>query len=237
MQIELSKDWWQFLVMAVVSYLIGCLNFAVIISKIRKKDITKMGSGNPGAMNMSREFGMGIGVLTFVFDALKCILPTVAVHLIYKDAVFVGTSVCVSDVARYFCGLFVVVGHIFPVTMRFKGGKGISATMGMFWAALTCETWWFFFMGFVVAAFVLGFIKITKWGGMGSMLGVTGCSIWQALIFYFRYEQTPFNVYLGAMLIILLLINILTWAAHHQNIMRMLSGEEHHTGDKKKKEK
>ena len=178
MQIELSKDWWQFLVMAVVSYLIGCLNFAVIISKIRKKDITKMGSGNPGAMNMSREFGMGIGVLTFVFDALKCILPTVAVHLIYKDAVFVGTSVCVSDVARYFCGLFVVVGHIFPVTMRFKGGKGISATMGMFWAALTCETWWFFFMGFVVAAFVLGFIKITKWGGMGSMLGVTGCSIW-----------------------------------------------------------
>lgn len=237
MQIELSKDWWQFLVMAVVSYLIGCLNFAVIISKIRKKDITKMGSGNPGAMNMSREFGMGIGVLTFVFDALKCILPTVAAHLIYKDAVFVGTSVCVSDVARYFSGLFVVVGHIFPVTMRFKGGKGISATMGMFWAALTCETWWFFFMGFVVAALVLGFIKITKWGGMGSMLGVTGCGIWQALIFYFRYAKTPFNAYLGAMLVILLLINILTWAAHHQNIMRMLSGEEHHTGDKKKKEK
>ena len=53
MQIELSKDWWQFLVMAVVSYLIGCLNFAVIISKIRKKDITKMGSGNkyPAAEN------------------------------------------------------------------------------------------------------------------------------------------------------------------------------------------
>ncbi len=236
MQFDFSKQWWQFLLMAVICYSLGCFNFAVIISKIKKKDITKMGSGNPGAMNMSREFGMKIGILTFVFDALKSVLPTVIAHLIYKDYLFAGTSVVVSDIARYYCGMWVVVGHIFPVTMRFKGGKGISATMGMFWAAITCEKWWYFFFGFVVMAFVLGFIKITKWGGMGSMLGVTGCAIWQALIYYFRYIQTPFTLYLGIMFGILLAIDILTWSAHHQNIRRMLSGEEHHTGKKRKKE-
>ena len=70
-----SQDWWQLALMAVVCYLIGCFNFALLITKINHRDITKMGSGNPGTMNMSREFGLKIGVITFFCDAFKGGIP------------------------------------------------------------------------------------------------------------------------------------------------------------------
>ena len=116
-----AESWWQFLVLAVVCYLIGCFNFAVLISKLKRNDITKQGSGNPGTMNMTRTFGLKVGLLTFFCDALKGAVPALISYFIYRDCFFVGTTVIVSDLARYFCGLFVVIGHIFPVTMKFKG--------------------------------------------------------------------------------------------------------------------
>ncbi len=63
--------------MAIVCYFIGCFNFARVISKKRNKDITKIGSGNPGTMNMSREFGWKVGLLTFACDALKGGIPAI----------------------------------------------------------------------------------------------------------------------------------------------------------------
>ena len=110
-----------------------------MISKLKHKDITKMGSGNPGTMNMSREFGMKIGVLTFVCDALKSGVPLLIGHLLYNGYVFAGTNVLISDFIRYFCVLCVITGHIYPVTFGFKGGKGIACTMGAFWFSLSCD--------------------------------------------------------------------------------------------------
>ena len=84
-ELAFSQIWWQFLLIAIVCYFVGCFNFARLISKLKHKDITKMGSGNPGTMNMSREFGMKIGVLTFVCDALKAGVPLLTCHLLlYK---------------------------------------------------------------------------------------------------------------------------------------------------------
>ena len=137
-----AQDWWQFLLMALICYGIGCVNFALVISRSKKKDITKMGSGNPGTMNMSREFGLKFGLLTFVCDAVKGGLPALISYFIYSGYVFDGTNVLVSDVTRYLCGMFVVIGHIFPVQMRFKGGKGIASTLGLFWFGLSCENAW-----------------------------------------------------------------------------------------------
>ncbi len=228
----LSQSWWQLLVMAVVCYLIGCFNFARMISRKKNKDITKIGSGNPGTMNMSREFGLKIGVLTFFCDALKGGVPAVIGFLIYRNYFFAGTSFIVGDFIRYFCGLFVIIGHIFPVTMRFKGGKGIASTLGLFWFGLTCQSAWWLLAAFLFLLFVVLFIFWTEWGSLGSLLGVSGLSVVQLISFGLEYVWT-FNAYMVATYLCILAINLLTWCAHHANIARLFAGEEHHTSIKR----
>ena len=82
---DFSTGWWQFLLMALISYLVGCFNFAVLIARLKHKDIRKMGSGNPGTMNMSREFGAWVGIVTFLLDAFKGGVPAVISYFIYKS--------------------------------------------------------------------------------------------------------------------------------------------------------
>lgn len=232
-QFDFSQNWWQFLIVAVVCYLIGCFNFARMISKFKHKDITKIGSGNPGTMNMSREFGLKVGVLTFLCDALKGGLPALVAYFLYKNYVFAGTAVLVSDFMRYFCGLFVIVGHIFPAPSKFKGGKGIASTLGLFWVCLSCESLWWLLVVFVLLWGIVLFIFLTEWGSLGSLLGVTGFSIIQMVIFFVRYANTAVNPYLVCLYLIVFAINVLTWCAHHANLARLFSGEEHHTSIKK----
>lgn len=232
-EFSLSESWWQFVVMAIVCYLIGCFNFARLISGIKHRDITKMGSGNPGTMNMSREFGWKIGVLTFFCDAFKGGIPALVAFFLYKNYVFAGTSVRLGDFVRYFCGLCVIFGHIFPVQMHFKGGKGIASTLGLFWINIACENAWFLLSGFLFLVFIAFYIYATEWGSMGSLIGVTGFAIWQGAIFYLRYVDAGLSGYVVALYAILLLNTFLTWGAHRKNIVRLLSGEEHHTSVKK----
>lgn len=239
---SLSQNWWQLLVAAIVCYFIGCFNAALLISRSKHRDITKMGSGNPGTMNMSRELGWKAGLATFVCDALKGGLPAIAAYFLYRGYYFEGTSVVVSDLMRYYCGLFVVIGHIFPVTMKFKGGKGIASTFGLFWCALACENaWWALFM-FLFLLGILLFIFFTEWGGLGSLLGVASFSIIQLIFFFDRYGAIPVNAYMVCVFIVIFLINVFTWCAHHKNLTRLFSGEEHRTslkkmGTKKRREK
>ncbi len=221
------------MIMAVVCYLVGCFNFARLISRKKNKDITKIGSGNPGTMNMSREFGLKVGLLTFLCDALKGGVPAVVSYFIYRNYQFSGTSFQVSDFTRYFCGLFVVVGHIFPVTMRFKGGKGIASTLGLFWFGLSCENAWWLLVALLLLIGVALFIAATEWGSLGSLLGVSGLSVIQLVLFSTEYGIGAFNAYLVATYACVLAINLLTWCAHHLNIDRLFAGEEHHTSIKK----
>ena len=229
---DFSQNWWQFIVMAIVCYFVGCFNFALLISKIKKRDITKIGSGNPGTMNMSREFGLKVGFITFLCDAAKGGLLAMISYFLYKGYYFEGSFVRVTDVTRYFCGLCVIIGHIFPVTMKFKGGKGIASTLGLFWFCLPCEWGWWAFICFLLLVGVVFFIAYTEWGSLGSLLGVSGLSTIQLVIFFKRYGSI-FNAYLVWAYMLILAINVLTWAAHHQNIARLFSGEEHHTSVKK----
>lgn len=228
-----SQNCWQFLVMAVVCYFVGCFNFARLISRKKNKDITKIGSGNPGTMNMSREFGLKVGLLTFVCDALKGGVPALVSYFLYRGYQFAGTDFIVSDLTRYFCGLFVIIGHIFPVTMGFKGGKGIASTLGLFWFGLSCENAWWILLGFAIAVLLVGFIYFTEWGSLGSLLGVTGVSIIQMLIFFLEHGKNAVNAYMVCAYLAIFAINVLTWCAHHENIVRLFAGEEHHTSIKK----
>ncbi len=229
----LSQNWWQLLLIAVVAYFIGSFNFAKLISQKKNRDITTIGSGNPGTMNMTREFGLKIGVLTFFCDAFKGGIPAVICYFLYRGYVFAGTEVLVSDFIRYFCGISVVIGHIYPITMKFKGGKGIASTLGLFWICLACENAWWLLIGFGFFVVLVLYIYMTEWGSMGSLLGVSGFSIIQTVIFVLRYAQTVVNAYLVCLYLIIFAINVLTWTAHKLNLRRLFSGEEHRTSLKK----
>ena len=231
---SMAQNWWQFVIMAVVCYLVGSANFAKIISRANRGDITKMGSGNPGTMNMIRNFGFRLGLLTFFCDALKGGLPVLIAHLIYQGQFFAGTAVYVSDVARYFCGLFVIIGHIFPITLGFKGGKGIASTFGIFWMALSCENLlWALFGAFAVLG-ILAFIYASEWGSLGSLLGVSVFCVAQMAVFFFRYAYLLVDIYMVWTYLLPFVIVTITWLAHWQNLVRLFAGEEHRTSLKGK---
>lgn len=237
MELAFSDCWYWFLLAAVVCYFIGCFNFAVLISHFKKGDIRHSGSGNPGTMNMTRTYGLKIGAVNFLCDVLKGGIPTVAGYLIFRNFVFAGTDVAVSDFARYFFGLFVIIGHIFPVTMKFKGGKGIASTVGLLGIGLCCEKVWFLPIVLVVGAGVVAFIIFTEMGSMGSLLAVAVFTVWQAALFAVRYADELLSVWIILVFMILLAINLLTWGAHRKNIYKLLTGEERHTSVRKHKGK
>lgn len=119
--------WWQFCLVAILSYCVSSVNFAVIFSKmIKKTDVRTCGSGNPGTTNMFRVFGLRMGFLTFVCDCLKgvvcCLVARFALASLGTDA---------SLQAQYLAGLFAVLGHVFPAFYRFKGGKGVATSIGV----------------------------------------------------------------------------------------------------------
>lgn len=229
----LAESWYWFLLAAVVCYMIGCFNFAVLIAKIKHKDVHKIGSGNPGTMNMSREFGLKVGLINFLCDAFKGGVPALISYFIFRNYVFAGTNVVVSDFTRYWCGVFVIIGHIYPVTMKFRGGKGIASTLGLFWFCISCENPWYILVTFACLWLVVAYIAFTEWGSMGSLLGVTGFSIWQGVEFWLRYQVNLLNGYVIALFMMLLALNFLTWFAHRKNLVRLFSGEEHRTSVKK----
>ena len=132
---HLFSEIWQYNVLfiasviltIVVSYLLGSINSAIIISKaIYKEDIRTHGSGNAGMTNMLRTYGLGAAGLTLAGDVLKTALAILFAGLIfgfnYNKGVSIGDGFC------YMAGLFAVIGHIFPIYYRFKGGKGVLAT-------------------------------------------------------------------------------------------------------------
>ncbi|MDE5766666.1 MAG: glycerol-3-phosphate acyltransferase [Clostridia bacterium] len=229
----LSQSWYWLVVGAIVSYFMGCFNFAILISKFKHDDIRHVGSGNPGAMNVSRRYGLKVGLVNFFCDGLKGAIPMLVAYLVFRNYRFAGTEIIVSDFMRYFYAIFALIGHVFPVTMKFKGGKGISTTIGLLWCAVACETWWFAFVGLALFILLFVYVGFTEWGSMGSLLGVAAFTIWQAVIFTLRYTENLSNVFIVLTFMFLLLLNIITWGAHHRNLYQLMAGEEHHTSLKK----
>lgn len=232
-QLSLADSWYWFVLMAIVCYLAGCVNFAMLIARFKHKDAHKIGSGNPGTMNMSREFGLKIGFINFMLDVTKGGLLALVSYFIFRGYVFAGTNILVSDFTRYFCGVCVIIGHIWPVTMGFRGGKGIASTFGLFWFVLPCENPWYALIAFVALLGVLSYIALTEWGSMGSLLGVTGFSLWQGIEFWVKYQGEAVSGYLISLYVLLLIINFLTWFAHRKNLVRLFAGEEHRTSVRK----
>ena len=226
------------MLIAIACYLLGGINFAWIISRLMHKDITKLGSGNPGTMNVTRELGVKAGVATFLGDALKGVVPMLIWFFLYRKYYFSykGQTVLMSDFIRYFTAVFVVIGHIAPLSTHYRGGKGIASTLGIFWGGLSMESPWWILLGFAVAAVIIAFILLTEWGSLGSLFGVSSCSVIQLVYFVMRYDtvmKSGFNPYLVCLFVFILTLNLLTWFAHRKNVRRLFAGEEHHTSFKK----
>ena len=93
------SNFWILLILAFGSYLLGSVNWAIIISKMMKSDIRKMGSGNPGTLNMSRNLGLKFGLLTFFLDIMKGVIPTLVAFLLLKNRYFADCDYIVADFA------------------------------------------------------------------------------------------------------------------------------------------
>ena len=223
---------------ALGSYMFGNINWAIIISKSKNKDIRTMGSGNPGTLNMSRNLGLKFGLLTFFLDIMKGVVPTLTVFFVFQGKYFVGSHFAISDFAIYLCGFSVVMGHIYPVIFKFKGGKGIASTIGVF---LVCESvygieWAVIIIMALVAALV--FIYLTEFGAMGSFIAITPPVIASLIRLFNVYGAFRFSVDPPTTTIYMLTntlvfaICFFTWYAHRFNIKRMLAGEEHPTSIK-----
>lgn len=195
----------------IVSYLIGNINNALIISKLKKRDVRKMGSGNPGSMNMFRNFGVKLGLLTLMLDALKGAIPCLLGWWLLGEPYKLG----LDRLGLYIGALSVIVGHIFPVFLKFKGGKGIASSIGICLIANPIVT---------LIAFAVGsaFIVITKMGSITSFIII---SIPLALE-GFRIASSG-----GGVVEAILVFTIfgMTLFAHRKNVVKLFSGSESKT--------
>ena len=215
----------KYIIIAVISYLLGSLNFSIILSKtIEKQDIRESGSGNAGATNMLRTYGKHFAVLTMIGDILKVALAILIAFLIldapldmfFKIADDKETAVTMI-LYKEFAGFFCVLGHIFPLYFKFKGGKGVAACTGM----VILVDWRIALILFVI--FVIT-IAVSKMISLGSIIIAI---LFPVLIGVFYQD------------IILILIAVLFAAivivAHRQNIKRILNGTENKLSSKKNK--
>ncbi len=192
-------EWWKLVIVCFVGYMLGNINFARIVSAAKKKDITEMGSGNPGTMNVLRNLGARWAAMTLIGDVLKSAIPSLI------GLLWIGRT------ALYAGGLSAVVGHIYPIIYKFKGGKGVASAIGVFAVAYPLVMAIGFAGGFV-------FLYFSKYASITSLILITAMSI------YAGYYETDI-----AVRIIIFGIWLLVWVGHRGNIMRAIVGKERKT--------
>ncbi|WP_242395293.1 glycerol-3-phosphate 1-O-acyltransferase PlsY [Anaeromyxobacter oryzisoli] len=184
-------------------YLSGSVPYGVVLARLLLGvDVRKVGSGNIGATNVARAGGKGMGVVVVILDAAKAMVPIVIARRVLSGAP--GADVWVMGVA-----VAAFAGHLFPVWLRFKGGKGVATGLGIFlvlapWAALAG------LLGYVVA------YAATRISSVGSLLGTSMCVVGGFLTYG---AHSPIS-WAG------LVIGGLIFLRHQENIRRLLRGEE-----------
>lgn len=181
-----------------------------MISKLKGKDIRTIGSGNPGTMNMIRAYGKLIGLLTLILDAVKGIIPSLLGWLFMGNGEFLRLGA--DHIGLYIGGICAVLGHIYPVCMKFKGGKGVATILGVCITAQPLWTLGFFFIGLL-------FLTFTKIGSLTSFFMMC-----PALTVEGIYASTSALGAISSGLVFFLLA--LTLFAHRKNLVKMFSGNE-----------
>ena len=183
------------------AYLLGAVPFGLLLSRGSGIDIRTQGSKNIGATNVARLLGKKIGALTLAFDVLKGFAPMFLAALLVQDDPQ-------RDLIIALCGAASVLGHMFPVYLRFKGGKGVATALGAFLylaplAVLGC------LLVFVAAVYLSGFVSL------GSLLGSASILLWLILL-----HAPIWKLGLAAFIVVMI------WGKHYQNIGRLVRGTE-----------
>tara|TARA_B100001121_G_scaffold272634_1_gene259287 strand:- start:5374 stop:5952 length:579 start_codon:yes stop_codon:yes gene_type:complete len=181
-----------------ISYLLGSIPFGFILSKIfLKKDIRKIGSGNIGATNVLRAGNKFVGYVTLILDILKAIIPIIFVKIYYTEYLYIA-SLCVF------------LGHVFPVWLKFRGGKGVATYVGI----LCCIN---IYLGFAFGIVWIITFLIFKYSSLSSLLGSLSIPIINFLILK---EEVIF---------FFIIMFVLIFYTHRENIKRLLNRSEFKT--------
>jgi glycerol-3-phosphate acyltransferase PlsY len=194
---------------AIIGYLLGSINFAVIISKVfYRDDVRSHGSGNAGATNMLRTYGRGAGAATFILDGVKAAVAVLISMLLMGEG------------GAYIAGLFCILGHIFPVYYKFKGGKGVVVS------AITILVLNPMVFLCLLALFVL-IVGWSKYISLGSVI----CA------FFFPLLQNAFSQGQGFLSsTVSVLIAAIVIVMHRSNIKRLMNRTESKVSFAKKKD-
>ena len=188
----------EYLIIGIISYLMGSIPFGFILTKIfLKKDIREIGSGNIGATNALRTGNKFIGYLTLLLDILKAVLPVIYVKLNQPELIYI-VSLCAF------------LGHVFPVWLKFKGGKGVATYVGILFAIniflglIFCISWSIIFL-------------ISRYSSLSSLIGSITIPI-----YIFFSNQISNVLFFGIMF-------VLIFYTHRENIKRLKNKEESKT--------
>jgi len=184
-----------------IGYFCGSIPFGLLLTRIfGLGDIRQIGSGNIGATNVLRTGNRKIAAVTLLLDALKGAAPILF---------FTGNPALAA-------GLGAVLGHMFPVWLKFKGGKGVATTLGV----LLGLSWQ---LGLVVCALWLSMALLFKISSLAALVSI-GLAPLLSTLFVTDYNNAPY---------VLTGVALLVWSRHHENIRRLLKGEEPKIGSKK----
>ncbi len=194
----------RYIICAAAAYLLGSISFGILLTKNSGHDIRKEGSGNTGASNALRVFGLRTGLVTFICDILKAVI-----------AVLLGKALA-GEYGGMLAGLFVIIGHNWPLFFGFKGGKGISCSCAVVLLNFPGP-------GAIAIAICIAAIAITRYISVGSMLLL----ISYAVILCITKPFWPHGVWA-------IVLAVMAVARHHGNIKRLLNGTENKLSFKKK---
>ena len=185
----------DFLIIGIISYLMGSIPFGFILTKIfLKKDIREVGSGNIGATNTLRAGNKLIGYLTLTLDIIKAIIPVIYTKIYFPDFL-------------YLASLCAFLGHVFPVWLKFKGGKGVATYVGILFSINI-------YFGIIFTIIWLITFIISKFSSLSSLLASVSIPIY--LLILTQFDQ----------LIFFTIMFVLIFFTHRENIKRLKNKEE-----------
>ena len=187
----------EVIIIAITSYLIGSIPFGYILTKIfLKKDIRDIGSRNIGATNALRTGNKSLGYGTLLLDVLKAIIPVIYTKLNYPDYIFITS-------------IFVFIGHVFPLWLKFKGGKGVAPYIGILFSINLIY-------GIIFVSFWIITFLISKYSSLASLIASFTIPIY---LLFFNNEN----------LIFFSIMFVLIFYTHRENVKRLKNKEENKT--------
>jgi glycerol-3-phosphate acyltransferase PlsY len=205
-----------YLIVGVVAYLLGSIPFGLILVRVfRKQDIRQQGSGNIGATNVIRSGGKGLGAVTFLLDAAK---GYVAVLLAWQVGLHVHQTQFQTQNLAATAAVCALIGHVYPLWLGFKGGKGVATGFGVFLGITATAAL------VALAAFIVIFV-LSRYVSLASIIAAIAFPV--AALLLPHEPLTPF------MIAVVILLPLIVIAKHHVNIRRLLAGTEYRFGKSK----